>query len=134
MDSLKVTRHYRVVGVDDRKPNVWSFSSLTEKRNRGLGGFQAIREKAREIRDTNTTIIAIGIGGNIKYDLLKNLTGGDGNVFTSTTFNDKKLFELASNAMNQQQCQSKFLSLVFFLYKYFFIFKFSIWVYKQGLL
>ena len=104
------------------------------KANRGLGGFQAIREKAREIRDTNTTIIAIGIGGNIKYDLLKNLTGGDGNVFTSTTFNDKKLFELASNAMNQQQCQSKFLSLVFFLYKYFFIFKFSIWVYKQGLL
>ena len=102
------------------------------KANRGVGGFQAIREKAREIRDTNTTIIAIGIGGNIKYDLLKNLTGGDGNVFTSTTFNDKKLFELASNAMNQQQCQSnsKFLSLVFF---FIYIVRFSM-VYKLSLI
>lgn len=63
------------------------------KANRGVGGFQAIREKAREIRDTNTTIIAIGVGRKVKYDLLKNLTGGNGNVFTSTTFNDSKLFE-----------------------------------------
>lgn len=72
--------------------------------NRGAGGFDAIRQVAKEIRNESVTIIALGVGDRINTDILKDITGNETLVLTSQTLDDQ-ILEKTLKIFTEKKCK-----------------------------
>jgi len=72
--------------------------------NRGSGGFDAIRQVAKEIRDDDVTVIALGVGDLINTDILEDITGNKTLVLTSQTL-DQQILEKTLKMLTEKKCK-----------------------------
>ena len=71
--------------------------------NRGEEGFKGIQKEAEKIRAEGITIIALGVGKDVRLDVLRNVTANKSLILSSRNL-DEEAFTKVMHMLTNQQC------------------------------